>query len=125
MLRATEVDPVLRTVAGGKLEATDYDNFKPLFEHIATQKTGRVPMLIELAPDFSGRDFGDLWRDIKFDARRTEQFGRIAILGEKKWEEWGTKLSDPLFPSADMRFFVLDQLSDAESWVRGERKAKS
>ena len=46
-----------------------------------------------------------------------DSFGRIAIVGDAKWEEWGTRLSDPLF-RAEMKFFESSQHQVAESWVR-------
>lgn len=125
MLHAEEADGIVRVVAGGKLAAPDYDGFVPLFESVAARRLGPVPMLIELAPDFSGWDLGGLWRDLKFDARHKDKFGRVAIVGNKKWEEWGTKLSDPLFSSTEMRFFAPEQLVEAETWVRGERTGRS
>ena len=74
-------------------------------------------MVIELAPDFAGWDLPGLWRDLKFDAHHQDSFGRIAIVGDAKWEEWGTKLSDPLI-RAEMKFFESSQHQVAKSWVR-------
>lgn len=94
-----------------------------LFEGVATRKPEPVPMLIELSPDFSGWNVGGPWRDLNFDISHKDKFGRTAIVGTKKWEEWGTKLSNPLVPSAEMRFFAPEQRGEAESWVRGERRS--
>lgn len=82
-------------------------------------------MPIDLAPDFSAWDLGGLWRDLKFDMKHQDRFGRIAMVGTKGWEEWGTKLSDPLFASTEMRFFAPERRSEAESRVRGSRTALS
>ena len=103
--------------AGGRLEDEDYNRFVPQFERIAEREAGTVPMVIELAPDFSGWDLGGLWRDLKFDVRHKDCFGRIAIIGDSKWEEWGTEMSSSLF-RAEMKFFQPSQRSHAESWVR-------
>ena len=119
MLEAIEEDGLVRITAGGTLEAPDYDRFVPLFERVAARKPGTVPMLINLAPDFSGWALDGLWRDLKFDQRHKDRFGRIAIVGSKEWEHWGTRLSDMLFLSAEMRFFAPEQCSEAESWARG------
>ncbi|WP_324262274.1 STAS/SEC14 domain-containing protein [Altererythrobacter sp. H2] len=79
-------------------------------------------MLIELSPDFTGWDPGGIWRDLKFDAKHKDSFGRIAIVGDRKWEEWGTKVSDPHF-RAKMKFFEPLERDAAESWARDERNA--
>ena len=120
MLTAQEHQGLLHIRAGGRLSDADYDAFVPLFERIAAREVGAVPMLIELLPDFAGWDLAGLWRDLKFDIRHKDQFGRIAIVGNRKWEEWGTKLFDPLF-RAEMRFFPPDRLDEGEVWARGGR----
>ena len=50
-------------------------------------------------------------------------FGKVSRLvyefgvGNKNWQEWGTKLFDPLFPSAEMRFFDSNEIDSAELWA--------
>ena len=117
MLELTEEARILVIRAGGKLTLADYDRFVPIFERIAAKESASVPMLIELASNFSGWDLSGLWRDLKFDAKHQDKFGRIAIVGNKNWQEWGTKLFDPLFPSAEMRFFDSNEIDSAELWA--------
>ena len=117
MLALKEENGLLWIRAGGRLEDEDYNRFVPQFERIAEREAGTVPMVIELAPDFSGWDLGGLWRDLRFDVRHKDCFGRIAIIGDSKWEEWGTEMSSSLF-RAEMKFFQPSQRSHAESWVR-------
>ena len=117
MLALKEENGLLWIRAGGRLEDEDYNRFVPQFERIVEREAGTVPMVIELAPDFSGWDLGGLWRDLKFDVRHKDCFGRIAIIGDSKWEEWGTEMSSSLF-RAEMKFFQPSQRSHAESWVR-------
>ncbi|GMN02213.1 MULTISPECIES: STAS/SEC14 domain-containing protein [unclassified Erythrobacter] len=117
MLALKEENGLLWIRAGGRLGDEAYDRFVPQFEHIAEREAGTVPMVIELAPDFSGWDFGGLWRDLKFDIRHKDCFSRIAMIGDSKWEERGWKLSSSLF-RAEMKFFRPSQRSHAESWVQ-------
>lgn len=117
MLKIDEENGLVRIFAGGALDSSDYDRFVPRFERIADREHGTVPMIIELAPDFSGWDLGGIWRDLQFDVKHKDSFGRIAIVGESKWEEWGTKLFDPLF-RAEMRLFTPSERDAAESWAR-------
>ena len=99
MLTAIEDNGLLLIRADGTLSDSDYDRF-----------------------DFSGWDMGGLWRDLKFDAKHKDSFGRIAMVGDSSWEEWGTKLFDPLF-RAEMRFFTPVERVAAESWARDGRNA--
>ncbi|MCW5705223.1 MAG: STAS/SEC14 domain-containing protein [Bradyrhizobium sp.] len=118
MLELTEEDRILVIRAGGKLSLAEYDRFVPAFEEAAAREPGRLPMLIELDDDFAGWDLGGLWRDLKFDVKYRERFGCIAVVGDKRWEEWGTKLSNPLFPSAEMRFFEHEARASAKMWLQ-------
>lgn len=117
MLQIDEENGLVRIRAGGKLQGSDYVDFAPPFERIAARETGKVSMLIELAPDFAGWDLGGLWRDIEFDVRHRDSFGRVAVVGDSKWEEWGTKLFNPLF-RAEMKFFPPSRRESAEGWAR-------
>lgn len=128
MLEIEGENGLVRIKAGGTLESSDYDRFVPLFERIAAREQGAVPMVIELASDFSGWDVGGIWRDVRFDLKHKDQFGRIAIIGTREWHEWATKLSDALFPPAEMLFFEPDAEERAEHWawtgVEGEGEAQ-
>lgn len=115
---AKRPDGIVHIQASGQLKAEDYVAFVPQFERVAQREAGTLAMVIDLAPDFSGWDLGGLWRELKFDARHRESFGRIAIIGDAKWEEWGTKITDPFF-RAEMKFFEPSERRAAEDWARG------
>ena len=106
----------LRIVADGRLSTDDHNGFVPAFERELAARSGRVPMLIELGPDFGGWTAAGLLRELKFDARHAERFGRIAIVGDNRWEKWGTEVSNPFF-EARMRFFESQEVSAAEAWL--------
>ncbi len=117
MLQMSEENGLVWIRAGGTLDSSDYDRFVPRFERIAARERSTVPMMIELAPDFSGWNLAGIWRDLKFDIKHKDSFGRIAIVGASQWEAWGTKLFDPTF-RAEMGFFKRSQRDAAERWVR-------
>ena len=106
-------DGVLLIAADGLLTTEDYAEFVPRFEQLAHLSN---PVLIELGPNFTGWSLGGLWRDLKFDATHLRQFGRMAVLGDKQWEKWGTQASDLLFPG-EMRFFERENRRAAEEWL--------
>lgn len=122
MLEIADESGLVRIRVGGTLDSSDYDRFVPLFERIAAREQGAVPMVVELAPDFSGWDLGGIWRDLTFDVRHKDSFGRIAIVGDSKWEEWGTRLSDPFF-RAEIKFFGRTDLDAAGRWARDRGNA--
>lgn len=102
--------------ASGKLTRTDYDRLLPDLE-AALGEAGRVRMLIELT-DFRGWEPGAAWEDLKFGIQHRKDFERIAVVGEKGWERWGTMLSKPFLPG-EMRFFEKDQAGQARAWIQG------
>lgn len=107
-------DGILHIVADGQLTTEEYVEFVPRFEALADR---RRPVLIELGPGFTGWTLGALWRDLKFDVEHRKQFGAIAIVGDKRWEEWGTEMSAPFFPG-EMRFFEVAERFKAEQWLK-------
>lgn len=58
--------------------------------------------------DFEGFGLEAIWEDIKFDYNHQRQYGKTAIVGDKKWEEWGTKFSN-IFFDAELKFFDREQ----------------
>lgn len=101
--------------ASGRLSKSDYDRFVPRFEQIVKEE-GPVRLLIYLN-DFEGWDLGGMWEDLKFDTQHQNDLGKVAVVGDKKWQDWGTTLSKPFF-KAEMRFFNQDQLEQARAWLR-------
>jgi hypothetical protein len=118
MLELEEENRLIRIRAGRSLESSDYDRFMPLSERAAALGQGAVPMVIELAPDFSGWELSRIWRDLQFNVKHEEHFSRIAVIGTKVWHEWAIKFSDILFPPAKIRFFDPPAKDGAERWPR-------
>jgi len=108
-------DGVLHIVADGQLTTEDYAEFVPRFEKFA--QAGPNAMRIELGPSFTGWSLAALWRDIRFDLRHWKQFGRMAVIGDKRWEKWGTDLTDPFVPG-EMKFFERGSEAEADEWLR-------
>ncbi|NNE66232.1 MAG: STAS/SEC14 domain-containing protein [Pyrinomonadaceae bacterium] len=105
---------VLTINVSGSLTKEDFDRHLPELE-ILLEQQDMLRFFIKLE-DFSGYELDALWEDIKFDHKHKNQYGKTAIVGEKRWEEWGTKLSS-LFFDAKMKFFYNDQSDEAWKWV--------
>jgi hypothetical protein len=105
---------IIHVKASGKLAQPDYDTFDAQFSKVS-QKNKPVRVLVEL-DGFEGWDAAGLWQELKFDVRHNDDMGRVAVVGDKSWEEWGTKISKPFF-SADMKYFDKAQESEAREWL--------
>ena len=61
-------------------------------------------------------DLHALWDDIKFGASHYTSIERIALVGDKKWEEWMAKVCKP-FTMAKVKYFDAENIADARRWI--------
>jgi len=104
--------------ASGTLTARDYGAAIPEIENALALASGPLRVLLRLE-DFHGWEIGALWRELEFDFGHRGDFGRVAVVGETRLEEWATALSAP-FAKAEMRFFPTERESEAEAWLASE-----
>ena len=109
-------DKVMAFELSGKLHDDDYKSFVPLVD-AAIAAQGKIRMLVHFH-DFHGWDMHALWDDTKFAATHCTTIERIAIVGEKKWEEWMAKVCKP-FTMATVKYFDAGEMESAWSWVEG------
>src|SRR5215468_955102 len=107
-------DKVLAFKMSGKLHDEDYKTFVPLIDEAAA-KQGKV-RLLAVFHDFQGWDLRALWDDIKFATTHCTKIERIALVGEKKWEQWMAKVCKP-FTMAKLRYFDTSELDAARQWI--------
>ncbi len=108
-------DGVVTITASGTLTRDDYDRNLPALERLLDER-GPLPFLI-LLDGVNGIELGALWEDLKFDIRYRDRFGRMAVVGDKRWEAWGTRLASPFF-KAELRYFDMTRGVEARAWVR-------
>ena len=99
----------------GKLHDEDYQHFVPVVE-AAVRAHGKVRLLAQFE-DFHGWDLKALWDDIKFAAKYCNKVERIAMVGEKRWEEWMARVCKP-FTLARIQYFDRHELDAAWSWLQ-------
>jgi hypothetical protein len=114
MHKISLLDGVLRVEVSGKLTRRDYDELIPSWEKIIARQ-GALRMLF-IMKDFEGWEPGAAWEDLQFDLKYAHRIDRIAMVGEKKWQEWLSKLGS-LFVKAEVRYFDAAKLPEAERWV--------
>lgn len=110
----TDDNGILRLKATGKLTDEEIKRVVPQIEEIMSLDD-KIRILIELE-DFDGWTLKGLWQDLKFDVAHHDDMDRVAIVGDRRWQEWGTRLSSPFF-KAEMRYFDRDQKPEAETWL--------
>ena len=98
----------------GKVVKTDYEHFVPEFERLVRQQ-GKLRVLFDMA-DFHGWDAGALWEDIKFDIKHFADIERLAMVGEKKWQQGMATFCTP-FTTATIRYFDHADVAEARKWL--------
>ena len=115
MLEMSEGDKRIMTVrVSGRLTKDEIREFSARFEE-AVRVHGPLRLKIHLE-DFEGWDWGGFWEDLRSDLTHRSDMERIAIIGERAWQRWGTWLTKP-FIKADVRFFEPREAALAESWL--------
>jgi len=87
------------------------EKVEPIVED-AVDKYGSVNLVVVLN-DFQGYDISGFWEELKMGIKHHDNLGRVAIVGDKKWEEIVTKLARPF----DEKYFDMTELKEAWEWV--------
>ncbi|MFV8838507.1 STAS/SEC14 domain-containing protein [Salinimicrobium soli] len=115
MVRIEEHENILYTIAEEKLEDEDYNRIIPLLE--AKIKTyGLVRWYFEMK-NFKGWSLSALWKDLKVDFKNRNKYEKVAMVGDKEWEEKLTDLMKP-FTDADVKYFPLSEAEKARNWIK-------
>ena len=103
----------------GKLTKADYVYFTPEFERLV-QLNGKLRVLFDMT-GFHGWEAGALWEDTKFAMHHFSDIERLAVVGEKKWQEGMATFCKP-FTKATIRYFDHADIAQAKKWL-GEAKS--
>lgn len=98
----------------GKLHDEDYKQFVPVIG-AAIRAHRKVRLLAEFA-DFHGWALHALWDDMKLATKHCADVERVALVGDRKWEEWMAKICRP-FTMAELRYFGPSEAVTAWIWL--------
>jgi hypothetical protein len=99
----------------GKLMAEDYKVLAPCIEEVV-QRKGKVKLFAEVE-DLHGWDWRAAWDEIKFGARHYRDIDRIAMVGDRKWEEVVVDWCKPL-TKTQIRYFDKSKANAAWYWLQ-------
>jgi len=100
----------------GKLSHEDYQTITPLIDSaLEAVKEPKVKVLID-GTELEGWEPRAAWDDLKLGLKHGNAFEKIAIYGNKKWQERVSKIGT-WFVAGDVRYFeskseALDYLSE-------------
>jgi len=100
--------------AVGKLTHEDYKTITPMIDSaLSSVKEAKVHMLID-GTEMEGWEARAAWDDFKLGVKHGKEFKKIAIYGNKNWQEIAAKIGS-WFVSGEVRYF--DHCDDALQWI--------
>ncbi len=74
--------------------------------------------LVMIMDDFDGYESLDaLWTDLKMDMAHKDDFKKIAIIGDDRWERGLSKLAG-MITDGELKFFAKEDKAAAMAWAR-------
>ena len=101
----------------GKLTSEDYDVLLPKLDE-AISAHGKINLLMVLGEFDGWDDLEAAQADYKLGTHQYHQVEKAAFVGDKKWQDWMVKIMGPFTRHTKERFFEIDQLEDAWSWIK-------
>ena len=98
----------------GKLVKADYEHFVPEFERLVRQH-GKLSVLFDMT-GFHGWEASAAWEDLKFGIKHFADIERLAMVGEKKWQQGMATFCKP-FTKATVRYFDHADAAEARKWL--------
>jgi len=88
----------------------------PEFDRLVEQH-GKIRLLFDMV-DFHGWEAAALWDDAKLGMKHHSDIERLAMVGDRKWEEW-MSVFGRAFTSAEIRYFDHEKIDEARTWLEG------
>ncbi len=97
-----------------KLAKEDYERFVPEFERLIRLQ-GKHGVMFDMI-EVHGWKLSTGWEDFKFALHHFKDIERIAMVGEKKWQQGMATFCRP-FTSAAIRYFDHAEAAAAREWL--------
>ena len=103
--------------ASERLTDQDYEEVLIPLLNQQMDKFGKMRVVLCLAENFSGWELGAAWDDAVFGIKHRHDFEKIAVVGDKKWVEWATKIGS-YFMDGQVATYASTKFHDAVNWVK-------
>ena len=101
--------------AVGTLTHEDYAVITPMIDSALEGYTQpKVKMLADLT-QLEGWELRAAWDDFRIALKHGNQFSKVAIVGNKKWQEWASKVGN-WFMSGEVKYF--EDTAAAINWLQ-------
>ena len=99
----------------GKLKWTEFAGAQK--SAIQAMRPGGKVRLLVLTEDFEGWDDRGDWGDVSFQMRYDEQIEKIAVVGDRRWQEMIEVFVGKGIRPVDIRYFAPSQEALARTWI--------
>lgn len=104
-IERTDANFFMTLKATGKLTHEDYKTITPMIDAaLAGVKQAKIRMLID-GTELEGWEARAAWDDFKLGIKHGKEFEKIAIYGNKNWQEIAAKLGS-WFVSGEVKYFA-------------------
>ena len=100
--------------AVGKLTDAEYQKLIPELESFL-EKHGTARIYCDIT-EMEGWELAAAWDDFAFGVKHWNDFTKLALLGNQRWEELSVKIGDKL-TKADVRYFPEEEKEAALAWI--------
>ncbi|RLA24852.1 MAG: STAS/SEC14 domain-containing protein [Gammaproteobacteria bacterium] len=101
--------------ATGKLTHADYQKINPMIDSaLEGVKDPQIKAFID-GSELQGWELRAAWDDFKLGLKHGNEFSKIAIFGNKKWQEYTAKIGS-WFISGEVKFF--EDSDQALAWLQ-------
>ena len=102
--------------ATGKLSHEDYETITPLLDSaLSVVRNPKVKALLD-ATELEGWELRAAWDDFKIGLKHGNEFEKVAIVGNQKWQQTSAKLGN-WFLSGEVKYF--EDMQAAREWLEG------
>ena len=110
-------EKVVEVRVSGKLTVDEYKSFVPEFDRCVASK-GKIRLLFDMS-QLHGWEAGAAWEDLKLGFKHFAHIERLAMVGEKKWQQMMSWLCRP-FTTAEVRYFDYAEIAAAREWLESD-----
>lgn len=100
----------------GKLTQDDYELLIPYINRLK-REVGPIRLLCDMT-ECEGLNTQAWWKDLSKQFQQFHEIPQVAVVGDRQWMEYGTKVFNPLLKTR-VKYFTSDQLDKAWNWVEG------
>ena len=109
-------DNLLAISIEGILHLTDQEAVQCVMKEII-RKYGSAKLLV-VVNHFQGWSKQDDWGDLSFLMEYGDSVAKMALVGEERWKENAFVFAGKGLRETEIEFFTLNNLDEAETWIR-------